>query len=125
MVRIADIDIAEFPLLLAPMEDVSDPPFRALCKKYGADLWKEDIEQYDKVCKVEPFQRGLKTLETDCMINGRTRWQGFERAWIDQVSLIVALTVGCFLFCPILFINLMLNSPLTSFHQHYSLKTPP
>jgi phosphoadenosine phosphosulfate reductase len=52
-------------------------------KKYGADLWKEDIEQYDKVCKVEPFQRGLKTLKTDCMINGRTRWQGFERAWID------------------------------------------
>jgi len=49
----------------------------------GADLWKEDIDQYDKVCKVEPFQRGLKTLETDCMINGRTRWQGFERAWID------------------------------------------
>jgi phosphoadenosine phosphosulfate reductase len=53
-------------------------------KKYGADLWKEDIEQYDKICKVEPFQRGLKTLETDCMVNGRTRWQGFERAWIDQ-----------------------------------------
>eukprot|EP00520_Triparma_pacifica_P010216 CAMPEP_0118649486 /NCGR_PEP_ID=MMETSP0785-20121206/9729_1 /TAXON_ID=91992 /ORGANISM="Bolidomonas pacifica, Strain CCMP 1866" /LENGTH=433 /DNA_ID=CAMNT_0006541777 /DNA_START=230 /DNA_END=1531 /DNA_ORIENTATION=- len=52
--------------------------------KYGADLWKEDIEQYDKVCKVEPFQRGLKTLQTDCMINGRTRWQGFERAYIDQ-----------------------------------------
>jgi len=53
-------------------------------KRYGADLWKEDIEQYDKVCKVEPFQRGLKTLETNCMINGRTRWQGIERAWIDQ-----------------------------------------
>jgi phosphoadenosine phosphosulfate reductase len=51
--------------------------------KYGADLWKEDIDQYDKVCKVEPFQRGLKTLKTDCMINGRTRWQGVERAWID------------------------------------------
>jgi len=52
--------------------------------KYGANLWKEDIEQYDKVCKVEPFQRGLKTLNTNCIINGRTRWQGFERAWIDQ-----------------------------------------
>jgi len=52
-------------------------------KKYGADLWKEDIEQYDKVCKVEPFQRGLKTCKTDVMINGRTRWQGFERAYID------------------------------------------
>lgn len=52
--------------------------------KYGADLWKVNIEQYDKVCKVEPFQRGLKTLSTNCMINGRTRWQGIERAWIDQ-----------------------------------------
>jgi phosphoadenylyl-sulfate reductase (thioredoxin) len=52
--------------------------------KYGKNLWKEDIEQYDKVCKVEPFQRGLKTLETDVMINGRTRWQGAERAWIDM-----------------------------------------
>lgn len=55
----------------------------AFDEKYGADLWKEDIEQYDKVCKIEPFQRGLNTLNTDCMINGRTRWQGFERAWID------------------------------------------
>jgi len=55
----------------------------AFDKRYGADLWKEDIDEYDRVCKVEPFQRGLKTLETDCMINGRTRWQGFERAWID------------------------------------------
>lgn len=52
-------------------------------KKYGADLWKENIDEYDRVCKVEPFQRGLKTLNTDCMINGRTRWQGAERAWID------------------------------------------
>jgi nifR3 family TIM-barrel protein len=37
-VKIANIDLGEFPLLLAPMEDVSDPPFRALCKKHGADL---------------------------------------------------------------------------------------
>ena len=38
MARIGDIDLGEFPLLLAPMEDVSDPPFRAVCKKYGADV---------------------------------------------------------------------------------------
>lgn len=38
MVRIANIELGEFPLLLAPMEDVSDPPFRALCKRHGADL---------------------------------------------------------------------------------------
>lgn len=38
MVRIGKIDLGEFPLLLAPMEDVSDPPFRAVCKVGGADL---------------------------------------------------------------------------------------
>jgi nifR3 family TIM-barrel protein len=38
MVKIANIELPDFPLLLAPMEDVSDPPFRAVCKDYGADL---------------------------------------------------------------------------------------
>src|SRR6201995_5700984 len=38
MVKIANIELGEFPLLLAPMEDVSDPPFRAVCKEHGADL---------------------------------------------------------------------------------------
>tara|TARA_R110002072_G_scaffold220284_8_gene377762 strand:+ start:815 stop:1804 length:990 start_codon:yes stop_codon:yes gene_type:complete len=38
LVRIGDIELGEFPLLLAPMEDVSDPPFRALCKENGADV---------------------------------------------------------------------------------------
>ncbi|MCI5059119.1 MAG: tRNA dihydrouridine synthase DusB [Flavobacteriales bacterium] len=38
MVKIGDIELGEFPLLLAPMEDVSDPPFRELCKKNGADV---------------------------------------------------------------------------------------
>ena len=38
MVKIGDIELGEFPLLLAPMEDVSDPPFRALCKEQGADV---------------------------------------------------------------------------------------
>jgi tRNA-dihydrouridine synthase B len=38
MIKIGDIELSDFPLLLAPMEDVSDPPFRALCKKYGADV---------------------------------------------------------------------------------------
>lgn len=38
MVKIGDIELGDFPLLLAPMEDVSDPPFRALCKEQGADV---------------------------------------------------------------------------------------
>ncbi|MDA8923942.1 tRNA dihydrouridine synthase DusB [Flavobacteriaceae bacterium] len=38
MVKIGNIELPAFPLLLAPMEDVSDPPFRALCKENGADV---------------------------------------------------------------------------------------
>ncbi|MEX2233474.1 MAG: tRNA dihydrouridine synthase DusB [Cyclobacteriaceae bacterium] len=38
MARIGNIELSDFPLLLAPMEDVSDPPFRAVCKEGGADL---------------------------------------------------------------------------------------
>lgn len=38
MVRIGNIQLSGFPLLLAPMEDVSDPPFRAVCKDNGANL---------------------------------------------------------------------------------------
>lgn len=38
MVKIGDIQVGDFPLLLAPMEDVSDPPFRAVCKQNGADV---------------------------------------------------------------------------------------
>ena len=38
MVKIGNITLGDFPLLLAPMEDVSDPPFRALCKENGADV---------------------------------------------------------------------------------------
>ncbi len=38
MVKIGNVELGEFPLLLAPMEDVSDPPFRALCKAQGCDM---------------------------------------------------------------------------------------
>ncbi|MEQ9591410.1 MAG: tRNA dihydrouridine synthase DusB [Cyclobacteriaceae bacterium] len=38
MAKIGNIALGDFPLLLAPMEDVSDPPFRTVCKQGGADL---------------------------------------------------------------------------------------
>lgn len=38
MAKIGNIDLGDCPLLLAPMEDISDPPFRAMCKAHGADM---------------------------------------------------------------------------------------
>ena len=38
MIRIDDLILEGFPVLLAPMEDITDPPFRALCRRYGASL---------------------------------------------------------------------------------------
>jgi len=38
MVKIGKIELGDFPILLAPMEDVSDPPFRKICKQFGVDL---------------------------------------------------------------------------------------
>ena len=38
VIKIGNISLSDFPLLLAPMEDVSDPPFRAVCKANGADM---------------------------------------------------------------------------------------
>lgn len=38
MIKIGDIELGNFPILLAPMEDVTDPPFRYVCKMFGADM---------------------------------------------------------------------------------------
>ena len=82
MVKIADIELGEFPLLLAPMEDVSDPPFRALCKKYGADLMytefisseglirdavkstqKLDIFEYERPIGIQIFGSNIESMK--------------------------------------------------------------
>ncbi|MBK8499892.1 MAG: tRNA dihydrouridine synthase DusB [Flavobacteriales bacterium] len=61
MVRIGPLVLPEFPLLLAPMEDVSDPPFRALCKKHGADLvYTEFISSEGLIRKAA---KGMKKLD--------------------------------------------------------------
>ena len=59
-------------------------------KKYGADLWKEDIEQYDKVCKVEPFQRGARAARPPvhffvAFFLDRCRPRAARRALVDGV----------------------------------------
>lgn len=81
MVKIADIELGDFPLLLAPMEDVSDPPFRALCKQHGADLMytefisseglirdaaksvrKLDIFEYERPVGIQIFGSNIESM---------------------------------------------------------------
>ena len=80
-VKIGNIDLGDFPLLLAPMEDVSDPPFRALCKKHGADVMftefisseglirdaaksvqKLDIFEYERPIAIQIFGHDIKSM---------------------------------------------------------------
>jgi len=82
MVKIADIELGEFPLLLAPMEDVSDPPFRALCKENGADVMytefisseglirdaaksvqKLDIFEYERPVGIQIFGSDIESMK--------------------------------------------------------------
>ena len=81
MVKIADIPVGDFPLLLAPMEDVSDPPFRKLCKTHGADVMytefisssglirdaaksmaKLDIFEYERPIGIQIFGNDLEEM---------------------------------------------------------------
>ena len=83
MVKIANIELGDFPLLLAPMEDVSDPPFRAVCKQNGADLMytefisseglirdaaksvqKLDIFEYERPIGIQLFGSDVETMGT-------------------------------------------------------------
>lgn len=81
MAKIGDIELGNFPLLLAPMEDVSDPPFRALCKENGADLMytefisseglirdaaksvkKLDIFEYERPIGIQIFGNDIESM---------------------------------------------------------------
>jgi tRNA-dihydrouridine synthase B len=55
MPSIGNIQLPEFPLLLAPMEDVSDPPFRAVCKDKGADLMYTEFMMLSRAAKSSIF----------------------------------------------------------------------
>jgi tRNA-dihydrouridine synthase B len=61
MVKIGNVELGEFPLLLAPMEDVSDPPFRALCKEYGADMMYTEFISTDGL--IRNADKSVKKLD--------------------------------------------------------------
>lgn len=88
MPSIGNIVLPEFPLLLAPMEDVSDPPFRAVCKQQGADLMytefisseglirdaaksvqKLDIFEYERPIGIQLFGSDIESMRRSAEIS--------------------------------------------------------
>lgn len=61
MVKIGSVELPDMPLLLAPMEDVSDPPFRHLCKKYGADMLYTEFISSDGL--IRDAEKSIKKLD--------------------------------------------------------------
>jgi nifR3 family TIM-barrel protein len=61
MIKIGQVELGEFPLLLAPMEDVSDPPFRRLCKQQGADMMYTEFISADGL--VHDALKSIKKLD--------------------------------------------------------------
>lgn len=61
--KIADIDLGEKPLLLAPMEDVTDPSFRYMCKQFGADVVYTEFISSDGL--IRDAEKSLKKLQID------------------------------------------------------------
>lgn len=90
MVKIGNIELPDFPLLLAPMEDVSDPPFRAVCKANGADLMytefisseglirdasksrqKLDIFDYEQPIGIQIFGSDIDSMRESAVISAQ------------------------------------------------------
>lgn len=84
MVKIGDVELGEFPLLLAPMEDVSDPPFRALCKKQGCDML------YTEFISVEGLIRNADKSIQKLDISDEERPVGIQIFGSDRDSMVQA-----------------------------------
>ena len=84
MVKIGDISLGQFPLLLAPMEDVSDPPFRALCKEQGCDM------VYTEFISVEGLIRNADKSIQKLDISDEERPVGIQIFGSDEQSMVQA-----------------------------------
>lgn len=65
--KIADMDLGARPLLLAPMEDVTDPAFRLMCKQFGADM------VYTEFVSADALIRSVSKTEQKLNISDRER----------------------------------------------------
>ena len=61
--KVAGKEVGEKPLILAPMEDVTNPPFRKFCKQYGADWLYSEFVSADAL--VRSVNKSLKKLTID------------------------------------------------------------
>ena len=66
IVKIGNIELPEYPLFLAPMEDVTDPSFRYLCKLYGADMvYTEFVPSEALIRNIEKSLKKLKIVDSE------------------------------------------------------------
>ena len=87
MPTIGNIDLGEFPLLLAPMEDVSDPPFRRLCKMHGADmLYSEFISSEGLIRDAIKSRQKLDIFDYERPV-GIQIFGGMRRLWHSRLKL--------------------------------------
>jgi nifR3 family TIM-barrel protein len=64
--KIANLDFGECPIFLAPMEDVTDPAFRLMCKRFGADMvYTEFVSSDALVRSVNSTMRKLNISEEE------------------------------------------------------------
>ncbi|MBK8602885.1 MAG: tRNA dihydrouridine synthase DusB [Saprospiraceae bacterium] len=84
MVKIGDISLGQFPLLLAPMEDVSDPPFRALCKEQGCDMVYTEFISVE--CLIRNADKSIQKLD----ISDEERPVGIQIFGSDEQSMVQA-----------------------------------
>ncbi|MDE1191230.1 MAG: tRNA dihydrouridine synthase DusB [Arachidicoccus sp.] len=102
MIKIGNIQLPEFPLLLAPMEDVSDPPFRSVCKTNGADLmYTEFISSEGLIRDAIKSRRKLDIFEEERPIGiqifgGDEEAMGLSAAIVETVNPdLVDINFGC------------------------------
>ncbi|SDE28916.1 putative TIM-barrel protein, nifR3 family [Dyadobacter soli] len=142
MVKIGNIELSDFPLLLAPMEDVSDPPFRAVCKENGADLMytefvsseglirdaaksvqKLDIFEYERPVGIQLFGSDVETMGSCAEIASRVNPDLIDINYGCPVKNVACRGAGAALLQDIPKMVKMTESVIKSTHLPVTVKT--